>query len=284
MHDVKLTDTVDRVQDTARWVAMARALESERKDAVFNDHLARKLAGSRGEQLVGLSRKLGGTWPIVARTYLIDKLVSQAVGEGVDAVLNLAAGFDSRPYRLGVPSALTWMEVDHADVIEAKEEALEADTPRCHLERISMDLSNAEERRTLLQGVRDRFQRLLIITEGLLFYLPRDAALGLAKDLLSAAPFRWITDLHNSAVSEYVARRTGNAFEGTARMQFSPDEGPLVFAPLGWRTAAATSSFKTAGRLGRLPFPMSLLSWLPERPYGTPGRPWAGVCVLEPGQ
>ncbi len=145
---------VDRVQDTARWVAMARALESERLDAVFRDPFARKLAGPRGEELVGLSRMTGGTWPLVARTYLIDERVARAVGEGADAVVNLAAGLDTRPYRLDVPRTLTWIEVDHADVIEEKEALLRGEAPRCSLERVSMDLSHVAERRALFDDLR----------------------------------------------------------------------------------------------------------------------------------
>lgn len=49
---MKAKGTVGRVQDTAAWVAMARALESERNEALFRDHLARKLAGSRGAELL----------------------------------------------------------------------------------------------------------------------------------------------------------------------------------------------------------------------------------------
>src|SRR5689334_12303683 len=114
---MKTTGTVDRVQDTARWVAMARALESERRDRVFADPFARKLAGIGGERLVDqLSGGIRGTWPIVARTHIIDRLVLSAVRDGVDAVVNLAAGLDSRPYRLALPSTLTWIEVDLADV------------------------------------------------------------------------------------------------------------------------------------------------------------------------
>jgi hypothetical protein len=41
-------------------------------------------------------------------------------------------------------------------------------------------------------------------------------------------------------------------------------------------------ALKTAGKLKRLPFLMSLLARLPEKPHGTPGRPWSGVCVWEP--
>jgi hypothetical protein len=113
-------------------------------------------------------------------------------------------------------------------------------------------------------------------------FAPEDV-MGLARDL-RATPnaFRWIGDINNRAVNEYVAKRTAGALRGTARMQFGPDEGPLVFEPLGWKTMSAASLFKTAGKLKRLPFPMSLFARLPEKPYGTPGRPWSGVCVWEP--
>ena len=37
------------ISDTARWVAVYRAIESERPDAWFRDPLAKRLAGERGE-------------------------------------------------------------------------------------------------------------------------------------------------------------------------------------------------------------------------------------------
>ena len=39
------------ISDTARWMAVYRARESERPDAVFTDPFARRLAGERGEQI-----------------------------------------------------------------------------------------------------------------------------------------------------------------------------------------------------------------------------------------
>jgi methyltransferase (TIGR00027 family) len=275
---------VERVQDTARWVAMARALESERKDALFKDPFARRLAGPIGAELVQrLSGKASGTWPIVARTHIIDRLVSQAVADGADAVLNLAAGLDTRPYRMALPPTLTWIEVDQTDVLAEKVACLEGVSPVCHLERVAQDLSAPSERAALLAKFGSRFQRLLVMTEGLLCYLTPEAAMGIAKDLRALPTvFRWVFDLPNSAVLRYVAKKTNGALQGTAKMQFGPDEGPTVFEPLGWRTVSAASIFKAAGKLKRLPFPMSLFSLLPERPYGTPGRPWSGVCVLEP--
>ncbi len=41
---------IRNVSDTALWVAMYRAMESERADALFYDPYARVLAGERGEE------------------------------------------------------------------------------------------------------------------------------------------------------------------------------------------------------------------------------------------
>ena len=275
---------VDRVEDTARWVAAARARESERSDAIFQDPSARKLAGPEGmalgDRLIG---QLGGTWPIVARTQLIDRLVLDAVRDRADAVVNLAAGLDSRPYRMALPEALSWIEVDHPHVLEEKARLLAEDRPVCRLERIGADLANDSERRALFAKLGERFGRVLVITEGLLCYLPEAAALGLGKDLRAIpSVFRWVADLNNSAVHRHIAWRTRGALQGTAKMQFGPDSGPRVFEPLGWKVVSAASLFKTAGKLKRLPFPMSLFALLPEKPYGSPRRPWSGVCVFEP--
>src|SRR4051794_37902918 len=96
------TELVRNVSDTARWVATYRARESVRRDALFHDPFADRLAGSRGH---AIAAKASGhsAWAITTRTKLLDDLVATAVAEGADCVLNLAAGFDTRPYRLNLP-------------------------------------------------------------------------------------------------------------------------------------------------------------------------------------
>ena len=44
--------SVRNISDTALWVAMYRAIESDRPDALFYDPYARKLAGERGAQIL----------------------------------------------------------------------------------------------------------------------------------------------------------------------------------------------------------------------------------------
>src|SRR5579862_7049636 len=107
------TSPVSNVSDTARWVAVYRARESARPDALFNDPFAKSLAGERGQAIAALMpAQARSGWPMVARTKLIDDLVLAAVAEDCDCVVNLAAGLDTRPYRLALPNSLRWIEAD----------------------------------------------------------------------------------------------------------------------------------------------------------------------------
>ena len=68
--DVNQPDSqIRRISDTARWVAVYRARESEWPDAVFRDRFARRLAGVRGARIaasIPFAEKK--SWPLVART------------------------------------------------------------------------------------------------------------------------------------------------------------------------------------------------------------------------
>src|ERR1051325_9971333 len=92
------------ISDTARWVAVYRARETERPDAAFRDPFARALAGERGEQIAkALPFGEQNAWSFVGRTYLFDRFVMRAVEGGVDLIVNLAPGLDARPYRMALP-------------------------------------------------------------------------------------------------------------------------------------------------------------------------------------
>src|SRR5256885_2136475 len=138
------------ISDTARWVAVYRARETERPDAAFKDPFARALAGERGERIAdGLPFFSDNAWSMVARTYLFDRLVTRLVQAGVDLIVNLAAGLDARPYRMKLPPSLRWVEVDLPEILDYKAQVLADAAPVCALERVPLDLSNADARRTL---------------------------------------------------------------------------------------------------------------------------------------
>jgi len=68
-------------------------------------------------------------------------------------VVNLAAGLDTRPYRVQLPASLKRIEVDLPEILAYKEESLKTEKPACRLERVRADLSNAQIRRSLLIGL-----------------------------------------------------------------------------------------------------------------------------------
>src|SRR2546421_10012034 len=100
-----MTATIEHVSDTARWVALYRAMESERPDALFRDPYARRLAGERGERILTSMRKgRAWAWPMIVRTAVMDELILRAIQrDGGGTVLNLAAGLGTRPYRRPPP-------------------------------------------------------------------------------------------------------------------------------------------------------------------------------------
>ena len=229
---------IRNVSDTARWVAVYRAMETDRPDALFRDPYARKLAGERGEQIV---RKLRGgmrqSWSMIVRTAVMDEVLLKCIArDGIDTVINLAAGLDARPYRMELPPALRWVEVDLPEMIEYKAEMLQSETPKCKLERISADLADENLRREILLRLDASAQRALVITEGLLAYLAPEQVASLAKDLHGCAHFQyWMTDLASPKVKQMMDKHWGKQLKAAgAPFKFAPVEAEEFFRPHGW--------------------------------------------------
>ena len=55
-------------------------------------------------------------------------------------VINLAAGLDSRPYRMQLPASLRWVEVDLPDMLNYKQVVLANESPLCVVERVPWTL------------------------------------------------------------------------------------------------------------------------------------------------
>jgi methyltransferase (TIGR00027 family) len=274
---------IRNISDTALWAAMHRAWESERPDALVKDPLARRLVGARGEQIAAaLPFRDRDAWTWITRTYLFDGYVREQVKEGADMVVNLAAGLDTRPYRMDLPSSLLWVEVDLPHLLDYKEEVLKSESPRCRLERVRLDLANREARRALFGELGARATKALIVTEGLLVYLTAEQVGDLARDLAGPSSFeRWALDLVSPGLLLRLQRELQPLLtEGGAKVQFGPKEGPLFFQPYGWKPLEVHSQLKTAARLRRLPLFMRLLALLPASKGEQGSRPWSGICLF----
>jgi len=224
---------IENVSDTALWVATFRAKESERPDALFRDPLAGVLAGERGREIAA-HMSYGGImgWVMTIRTVAIDRLIQEALSRGVDTVINLGTGLDTRPYRMPLPSTLRWIEVDFPPIITLKNERLEKEVPRCKLERIPLDLSNRKTRTDLFERLSSESGKALVITEGVLPYLDESDVESLAKDLLSQPTFEfWIQDFYNG--SHRVPRRWRKGL-ASAPFKFKVPDWFAFFELLGW--------------------------------------------------
>jgi len=275
---------IRNISDTARWVAVFRADESERPDAIFHDPFARKLAGERGEQIAdAITFSRTNSWSFVARTFSFDEIIRQHVEQGFDMVINLAAGLDTRPYRMQLPATLQWIEVDFPEMISYKQEMLADEQPNCKLESIPLDLADRKARIELFNKLNGQCTNALIVSEGLIGYLDPAEAGALAKDLSAQPNFkRWVFDMMSPGLFVMVQKEMGSFLtDANAPLKFAPAEGEGFFLPHGWRSLESRSHLKTAATLNRLSAEMLTYAAYPE-PEGPKGDfPWAGVCLFE---
>ena len=244
---------VRNVSDTALWVAIYRAMESERPDAIFRDPYARRLGGERGEAIVrSMPGGVHSAWPMIVRTAVMDEIVMRCVRAGAKTVLNLAAGLDARAFRLDLPRELRWIHADMPPMVEYFRERMAGEAPRCQLEYAALDLREEAPRRALFESAAARGP-VLAITEGLLIYLPEPAVVPLARELHELARARWwLTDLASPKLLRMLAKRWApGGLQDNAPFVFGPQEGSTWFAPHGWRELEWRSSFGESLKLKR---------------------------------
>jgi methyltransferase (TIGR00027 family) len=249
------TSPISNISDTARWVAFYRAMETDRPDAHFRDPFARRLSGAAGEAIVKKMRRgRAFAWPMVVRTAVMDEIILREVTEGgVDTVVNLASGLDTRAYRMPLPPALRWFDVDLPGILEYKRAQLADERPACALEYVAADLTNPAVRRALFERFGAAGRRVLVVTEGLLVYLTPEQVSSLARDLHAISTFhQWLIDLASPVLLQWMAKTWGKQLAaGNAPMIFGPAEGTAYFAPLGWREAEYRSLWEESFRLKR---------------------------------
>ncbi|WP_141733360.1 class I SAM-dependent methyltransferase [Oligoflexus tunisiensis] len=253
-----MTEThIADVSDTALWVAAFRALESERPDALFHDPLAAVLTGERGRVIArDMPYPKILAWMMAVRTVAIDRLIFEAIGAGVDTVINIGAGLDTRPYRLDLPKDLQWIEIDFPHMVDMKNIKLSQEVPRCRLSRIGLDVSNRLAAQRLYGEIGSQTRSALVITEGVIPYLSNEHAGQLAEDLRKIPSFRfWIQDYRRSNKVMRQPKKLKKKLKNAPFQFHHPD--PLgFFSGFGWKVRTDIKAMDEAERLGR-PFPIA---------------------------
>jgi methyltransferase (TIGR00027 family) len=255
-----MSSPIQNVSDTALWVGAYRAKETERSDALFRDPFARQLVGDRGFEIAQSmpNKEILSTF-IAVRTRMIDDYIYELIRGGVDLVLNLGAGLDSRPYRMELPSQLAWIEVDYPAMIERKEKILAGEKPRCALERIKLDLADREARKRSFADLNARYKKVFVLTEGVVPYLTNEQAAGLAEDLAAMDHFQfWMLDYLTAAAAKRVRRQAFHRKLKNAPFQFDPKDWVEFFNQQGWQIHTILYTAEEALRLGR---PLYLPLW-----------------------
>jgi methyltransferase (TIGR00027 family) len=209
-------DLASSVGTTATMVAAARALATTEPDALINDPFAAPLVRAVGiDFFTGL---VDGRLPdgagdhvrevqrmatsLAVRTKFFDEFFAGAMSAtraGPHQAVILAAGLDSRAYRLPWPPGSTVYEVDQPQVIDFKTATMSAlgAEPATRLRAVSIDLREDWPNALRNNGF-DENQPAAWSAEGLLMYLPPEAQDRLFDNItaLSAPGGRLATEYH----------------------------------------------------------------------------------------
>ncbi|MET9325319.1 class I SAM-dependent methyltransferase [Tsukamurella sp. NPDC003166] len=169
---------------TALLVAAARAVETERPDALAQDPYARVFLEAAGDPRAvaladagnGAGNPMAATRHLGVRTRYFDDFTRDAVAAGIQQVVILAAGLDSRAHRLDLPTGTIVYELDQPEVLTFKQEALatHGTTPAAGLRHVPVDLRNDWPAALRSAGF-DGAMPTAWLVEGLLPYLPAAA-------------------------------------------------------------------------------------------------------------
>lgn len=200
---------------TALLTAYCRSVESERPDRLFNDPLGAVFAsGATGTSTPDAERpRLGpangdhatGMWHfyctyIAMRTPFYDQRLTHAVASGHRQVVLLAAGLDSRAYRLDLPDDTTVFELDQDAVLDYKQRVLDREQAQASCRRVPIAVDLREEwTGPLLAAGFDPKKATVWIVEGLLMYLSGSDCSQLLKTVgsLSAPGSRLVTEYYS---------------------------------------------------------------------------------------
>lgn len=176
---------------TALGVAASRAAETAGSDPLIRDEFARVLVSSAGPAWARLTdpelawldgdehgrraHRIGIDYQAV-RTHFFDEYFADAVEAGIRQVVILAAGLDSRAYRLKWPDGMAVYEIDQPKVLQYKAEVLQQHgaAPTASRRPVPVDLRDDWPTALAAAGF-DRTQPTAWLAEGLLPYLPSDA-------------------------------------------------------------------------------------------------------------
>ncbi len=217
-------DITESVGATALSVAAARAVETGSDDPLIRDQFAYLLVSTAGQSWARLAsslewigdddhgrraHRLAIDYQAV-RTHYFDSYFAEAAAAGIRQVVILAAGLDSRAFRLDWPAGTTVYEIDQPQVVAYKTSTLESAgaAPTAERRTVQVDLRDDWAAALTAAGF-DAGQPTAWLAEGLLPYLPAEAQDRLFDILtgLSAAGSRIAVEAFSLGTADSETRR-----------------------------------------------------------------------------
>lgn len=256
---------------TSLLVAAMRAAETKRSDnegRLFSDPYAETLAGDEGFIIMQKALDAVGEQPAIAiRTAFIDEKIHNAIKSGVRQIVILAAGMDSRAFRLNFPSETKIFELDQPEVLNYKNEKLATVKPHCFRKTIEVDLRR-EWQEKLLEAGFTKNQKTLWLVEGLLMYLEENQVIELFTRINTLASTQdiLIFDIFNRLFLEspHMKKQLDFLADLGAPWKFGTNDPKKFMLDLGW-SANLTQAAEYAPK--RWPFPMAPQN-IPNLPRG----------------
>lgn len=265
------TDTSDQLlASTARWTAAVRAHESARVDRLFSDPWAAALAGAEGAAWMA-QRTTDSVAAIILRTRFFDNFLLRVTRQHrLRQIVLLAAGLDTRAFRLAWPARTQLFELDQAPVLAYKEQILRAAgaEPACGRQTIAVDLTDpwAEP---LIAAHFDPQRPTGWLLEGFLFYFANDCITQILDEVTSlAAPGSWLGfDIINSTTLTSPWTRQWIEMQAASGAPWigALDDPAGFLAARGWK-ATLTHIGAPEASYGRWPYPV-IPSTMPDMPH-----------------
>lgn len=250
---------MDSIAKTSLLTAAMRAVETERKGQgqLFQDPYAATLAGDDGFLILKKAIEASGDQPAIAiRTAFIDDQIKKAVANHYEQFVFLAAGMDTRAYRMDLSSSICIFEIDRPEVIAYKKKKLNEINTTCQLISISTDLNHNWIDLLISSGFQKN-KKTFWLVEGLVMYLEEDQVNKLfdQMNMLSKPNDTLVLDILSQTLLQ--APHMKNQLQFLADMgapwKFGTDYPENFFAKWGWNcTLSQPAEFAPH----RWPFPL----------------------------
>ena len=190
-----MSESIFRKDATAQGVAKQRLIETlaEPEERIINDPYAdRFVLGASVIKFMGhrlnvwLAQKLvpGFHEHLISRTRFIDDLVKKNSASGVEQYVILGAGYDSRAYRLELPSSLRIFEVDQPEVQARKRSKLPEELSNSeNMTYVTVDFTHQSLTEQLMNAGFDQNKSTVFTLEGVSQYITKEALSSTIKEV-----------------------------------------------------------------------------------------------------